>query len=47
MERKNEKPLIGHVKALEKVLDETKKSYESRCRIHGGELSTLDTQRGK
>jgi hypothetical protein len=47
MERKNEKPLIEHIKALEKELDETKKYYEARCRIHGGELSTLDTQRGK
>jgi hypothetical protein len=38
MERKNEKPLIEHIKALEKELDETKKYYEEGCRIQGGTI---------
>jgi chromosome segregation ATPase len=45
-----EKPLIEHIKALERKLDEFKKSkesYEARCRKLEGEVSTLDTQRGQ
>jgi hypothetical protein len=42
-----EKPLIEHIKALERKLDEIKKSYESRCRKLEGEVSTPDTQRGE
>ena len=45
-----EKPLIDHIKALERELDEIKKSkesYEARCRKLEEEVLTLDTQRGE
>jgi hypothetical protein len=45
-----EKPLIEHIQALERELDEFKKSkesYEARCRKLKEEVLTLDTQRGE
>jgi hypothetical protein len=45
-----EKPLIEHIKALERELDETKESKkycEARCRKLVGEVLKLDTQRGQ
>jgi hypothetical protein len=45
-----ERPLIEHIKALERELDETKESKkhcETRCRKLVGEVLNLDTQRGQ